>query len=280
MGEDGRAGRRGRRAGAGARPAARGRDRARRAGGRVPAALSVGAGARRRGDGARPVDPGPGLGRRGATLDVSIVDVAADGYRLRLVDVPAAFDRDAFYDYPDDPWRFAVFCRAALAALRRDGRPARRAPRPRLAHRARRSSSAPEPTPRATRSSRGPAVVLTLHNLAYHGWTGLRLDRPAGPARRASRWPATNPDGIDLLLTAIDRSEIVNTVSPGFAARGADARVRDGPRRRAARQGRPVHRHPQRHRPRRLGPGHRPGARGAVLARGPRGQGGLPRATC
>ena len=28
------------------------------------------------------------------------------------------------------------------------------------------------------------AVVATLHNLAYHGWTGNDRDRPAGPARR------------------------------------------------------------------------------------------------
>src|ERR1044072_6618075 len=51
----------------------------------------------------------PDLARPGAALSVSIVDVAADGYRLRLVDVPAAFDREAFYDHPDDAWRFAVF---------------------------------------------------------------------------------------------------------------------------------------------------------------------------
>src|SRR3954470_3841250 len=34
------------------------------------------------------------------TVDVSIVDVAADGYRLRLVDHPAAYDRDGFYGPP------------------------------------------------------------------------------------------------------------------------------------------------------------------------------------
>src|SRR5262245_43781273 len=38
----------------------------------------------------------PDLDRRGATVAVSIVNVAANGYRLRLVDVPRAFDRDAF----------------------------------------------------------------------------------------------------------------------------------------------------------------------------------------
>ena len=61
--------------------------------------------------------------RGGAPLEAGIIDVAANGYRLRLVDVPTAFDREAYYDFPDDPWRFAVFNRAALAALKRDGAP-------------------------------------------------------------------------------------------------------------------------------------------------------------
>ena len=71
--------------------------------------------------------------------EVTIVDVAADGYRLRLVDHPAAFDREGFYgdaagDYADNAWRFGLFCRAALEALRADERAARRPPSPRLAH--------------------------------------------------------------------------------------------------------------------------------------------------
>ena len=136
--------------------------------------------------------PDPDLGRRGATIDVSIVDVAADGYRLRLVDVPAAYDRDAFYDYPDDPWRFAVFCRAALAALRRDGRPVDVLnvhdwhTGPALLERARADAAGDAFLART-------AVVATLHNLAYHGWTRPGLDRPAGPRARASRSRATTP---------------------------------------------------------------------------------------
>ena len=67
-------------------------------------------------------------GRRSGSSAVTVLDVPADGYRLRLVDHPAAFDRDGFYgdadgDYPDNPWRFGLFCRAALEALRADGRP-------------------------------------------------------------------------------------------------------------------------------------------------------------
>ena len=152
----------------------------------------------------------------GKPLDVAVIDVAADGYRLRLVDVPAAFDRDGFYDFPDDPWRFAVFCRAALAALKRDGTPLDVLhvhdwhTGPALIERARGEASK---DPFFT----GMAVTLTLHNLAYHGWTGL--DR-LGELGLAAGDPlaGANPAGIDLLLTAIGRSDLANTVSPGFAA--------------------------------------------------------------
>ncbi len=153
--------------------------------------------------------------RGGAPLEAGIIDVAADGYRLRLVDVPAAFDRDAYYDFPDDPWRFAVFCRAALAALERDGTPLDVLhvhdwhTGPALLERARGEAAG---NPFFTQM----AVMVTLHNLAYHGWTGNeKLDqlglRPGDP------FGGDNPDGIDLLRTTIERSELANTVSPGYA---------------------------------------------------------------
>ena len=153
--------------------------------------------------------------RGGAPLEVGIVDVAADGYRLRLVDLPAAFDRDGFYDFPDDPWRFAVFNRAALAALKRDGAPIDVLhvhdwhTGPALIERAR-GEAAKDPF------FRDMAVKVTLHNLAYHGWTASdqlgQLGLTAG-----ERLAGPNPYGIDLLLTAIDGAEMANTVSPGFA---------------------------------------------------------------
>lgn len=151
----------------------------------------------------------------GGELAISIVDVAADGYRLRLVDFAPAFDRDALYDHPDDPWRFAVFCRAALAALRRDGTPLDVLhvhdwhTGPALLDRAR-GEAARDPF------FRDMAVLVTLHNLAYHGWTGLAQLGQLGLAPGESL-AGDNPDGIDLLLTAIERAELANTVSPGFA---------------------------------------------------------------
>ena len=189
----------------------------------------------------------------GAPLTVSVVNVQADGYRLRLVDVPAAFDRDTFYDHPDDPWRFAVFCRAALAALRRDGTPLDVLhvhdwhTGPALLERAR------------GEAARDPffaemAVVLTVHNLAYHGWVprddlGLLGVAPGDPLG------GPNPDGLDLLLTAIEGSDLANTVSPGFAREALTPAFGMGLDGALRAKGRPVPRHPQRDRPGRLEPG-------------------------
>jgi starch synthase len=153
--------------------------------------------------------------RGGAPLEAGIIDVAADGYRLRLVDVPAAFDRDAYYDFPDDPWRFAVFCRVSLAALERDGVPLD------VLH-VHDWHTGPAMLDRARGEAAGNpfftqmAVMVTLHNLAYHGWTGIdRIDqlglRPGDP------FGGDNPDGIDLLRTTIERADLANTVSPGYA---------------------------------------------------------------
>ena len=150
---------------------------------------------------------------------VTIVDVAANGYRLRLVDHPPAFDREGFYgddagDYVDNAWRFGLYCRTALEALRADGRPVD------VLH-LHDWQAGPTAILRGERFDDDPligpaAVVTTLHNLAYHGWTdnaalpGLGL-RPGGAA------PGQNADGVDLLAAGIEAAEIVNTVSPTYA---------------------------------------------------------------
>ena len=152
----------------------------------------------------------------GADLTAGIVDVAADGYRLRLVDIPAAFDRDGVYDHPDDPWRFAAFCRVALAALRRDGRPLD------VLH-VHDWHTAPALLERARGEAAGDpffqrlAVLATLHNLAYHGWVPTAGLGQLGLAP-GDPLAGGNPFGLDLLLTAIERADLVNTVSPSFAA--------------------------------------------------------------
>lgn len=156
-------------------------------------------------------DPAAG---RGATTTVRIVDVAADGYRLRLVDHPASFDRPGGYygddrgDFPDNARRFGIFCRAALEALRAEGRP------PDLLHL--HDWHAAPAVRYGGPGPGGPAILLTVHNLAYHGWTPRKRVPELG-----SEWTAVlAPDahGIDLLGEAIERADLVNTVSPGFAA--------------------------------------------------------------
>lgn len=151
---------------------------------------------------------------------VTILDVPADGYRLRLVDHPAAFDREGFYgddagDYPDNPWRFGLFCRAAFEALRADGRPLD------VLH-LHDWHTGPAAIYRDVRYAddpilNGAAILLTLHNLAYHGWTPRRALGQLG-LRPGDGVVPRAADGLDLLLTGIERAELVNTVSPTFAA--------------------------------------------------------------
>jgi starch synthase len=154
----------------------------------------------------------------GAT-EVTVIDVAADGYRLRLIDHPPAFDRAAFYgdaagDYADNAWRFGLYGRSALETLRADGRPVD------ILH-LHDWQAGPVAVFRALRYADDPivgpaAIVATLHNLAYHGWTAN--DRlPQLGLRPGDGAPGQNPDGIDLLAAAIEGAELVNTVSPGYA---------------------------------------------------------------
>jgi starch synthase len=173
----------------------------------------------------RLVVPDPTL--PGGTNEVGLIDLAADGYRLRLVDHPAAFDRDGYYgdaggDFADNAWRFGLLCRAALEAIRRDGgtdvlhlHDWHACPAVLL-----RSG------PYRSDPGLGPAAtLLTLHNLAFHGWVPadrvwlLGLDRgPLGGV--PGGWPeglAVEP-GVDLLRAGIERAHLVNTVSPTFAA--------------------------------------------------------------
>ena len=61
----------------------------------------------------------------------------------------------------------------------------------------------------------GAAIALTIHNLAYHGWTprdrAFQLGLGTAAASAGDAW------GIDLLREGIRRAETVNTVSPTYA---------------------------------------------------------------
>ena len=157
--------------------------------------------------------------RTGGSIDVTVAPVTADGYRLRLVDYPPAFDRDGIYGLPDDAWRFTILARSALEALRSD---AASGGRPVDVLHLHDWHATPALLDRDGRLAGDPvigrsAALLTAHNLAYHGW--VPRDE-LGTLGLAPGDGLVVPDaaGIDLLWDGIERAELVNTVSPGFAA--------------------------------------------------------------
>ncbi len=161
----------------------------------------------------------------GEALEVGIFEApigsAAHAARAVLLDVPELYDRDGLYasvteDYPDNPRRFALLARAALAWA------ARRLARPTVVHAHDwqgglaplylKSSYAGHPTLGGTPS------VFTIHNLAYQGlfsadWAP-RIDIPAqlfaqgGP----EYWGQ-----VSFLKSGISFAEAITTVSPRYA---------------------------------------------------------------
>ena len=169
-----------------------------------------------------PVPPGaqarpltiPDPRSRGSTISLRTLEAETHGYRLHLVDHPPAFDREGMYgtsdaDHPDNAWRFGLLSRAALERLRLDDRP------PDVLHIHDWHAVPALFQRREIPELADAAVLLTIHNLAYHGWTPMdqvpELGLPAGSV------PA-GADGLDLLRAGIERADLVNTVSPGFAA--------------------------------------------------------------
>jgi starch synthase len=153
--------------------------------------------------------------RPGRTLGLRTLEAETHGYRLHLVDHPPAFDREGMYgtpsaDHPDNAWRFGLLCRAALERLRLDDRS------PDVIH-IHDWHAVPALLQRDAGIAElsGAAFVLTIHNLAYHGWTPAAKVPELGIPRGALPKGA---DGLDLLRTGIERADLVNTVSPGFAA--------------------------------------------------------------
>jgi len=154
------------------------------------------------------------------TTELTLVEFEDRGYRVRLIDHPPAFDREGFYgdaggDYPDNGWRFWLLCRAAIEALLTDERPVdvlhlhdwQALPAVVL------RDCAYEAYPLISLA----AVMVTIHNLAYQGW--LSCDQTAGMAFPDELAHALKPgaDGLLLLREGIERAELVNTVSPGYA---------------------------------------------------------------
>ncbi|MGH2466656.1 MAG: glycogen synthase [Candidatus Limnocylindrales bacterium] len=164
--------------------------------------------------------PGAATARRSVDLAgtrVAVVDVAADGYRARLVEHAPSFDRSGYYgdaagDYPDNGARFALLGRAALVCLAEDaadGRPAEVLhghdwqAGPALLQLLEERPVRPDQAPVAT--------LLTCHNLAYQGHV------PAGRVAELGLHGLPAGQAVDLLGLALERVELANTVSPTYA---------------------------------------------------------------
>ncbi len=157
--------------------------------------------------------PAPGV-RGTAAASVDVLSARADGYRLRLVDHPASFDRANYYgegsDYPDNGARFALLGRAALETIRAEGGGVavlhghdwQAGPAVLLRDHVYGSDPVLD----------GMATMVTCHNLAYHGWVprerAAALGLPPGVGKA---------DGVDLLREEVREADMVNTVSPTYA---------------------------------------------------------------
>jgi starch synthase len=154
------------------------------------------------------------------TTEVSLVEFEARGCRVRMIDHPPAFDREGFYgdaegDYADNGWRFGLLCRAALEALLDDDKPVdvlhlhdwQAAPAVIL------RDLAYAAYPRISNAG----VMLTIHSFAYQGW--LSREQLAGMAFPDEVVQLVGPGegGLSLLRAGLERAELVNTVSPGYA---------------------------------------------------------------
>ena len=163
-----------------------------------------------------PAEPAAPRASADASTSVDVVTGGADGYRIRLVDHPASFDRPDYYvespghDYPDNGARFALLGRTALEMIRAEARPVD------VLH-GHDWQAGPAILSLASRYAGDPAfagtaTIETVHNLAFHGWQprarAWQLDLPAG---------AGTADGVDLLGEAIARAGMANTVSPTYA---------------------------------------------------------------
>jgi starch synthase len=143
------------------------------------------------------------------------------GLRVVAVDVPELFDREALYgtatgDYPDNPWRFAVFSRAALEYARlKEWRPS-------IIH-AHDWQTGLVPVYQKMQLSRDPFVggvpaVFTLHNLAFQGvfpastLPSIGLGYEVYDVQGMEFW-----GNISYLKGGINFSERITTVSPGYA---------------------------------------------------------------
>ncbi len=162
--------------------------------------------------------------------------------RVLFLDLPEAFDRPGLYgergtDYPDNPWRFALFCRAALSILPWV------APEARVVH-AHDWHTALAPVYLRTDWGEDPfhrclASILSVHNAGYQGHCAPETMRQLGLPAWLFDWRLLEWYGrVNLLKGGVAFADAVVTVSPtharelcapdtGFGLHGAFAALED-----------------------------------------------------
>jgi len=142
------------------------------------------------------------------------------GVDVNLLDVPGFFDRDGIYgdaerDYADNPERFSLFCRAAVALARQRAQ----AGSPFDVIHAHDWPAALVPLYlRTTADDATPPTVFTVHNLAHQGIVDAnRLEALAIPRS------LFNPDGVEfygrinILKAGLVYADAITTVSRTYA---------------------------------------------------------------
>lgn len=117
------------------------------------------------------------------------------------------FDRGTIYGCPDDPVRFAFFCRAALEYLREEER------RPDVLHLHDWHTAPAAPLIKEKYPELEAKVVFTIHNLAYQGCCGDEVFERLG-------WKSAklkDGDSYNLMKAGLLFADHVTTVSPNYA---------------------------------------------------------------
>lgn len=163
-----------------------------------------------------------GRSHRGQVFQPGIsADDGARAAQIFFVDLPEAFDRAGLYgeggvDYPDNGWRFALLCRAALAAL------PWLVPEAHVLH-VHDWHAALGPVYLRTDWASSPfhrrlATVLSVHNAGYHGCVGPEMLARLGLPARLYDWRLLEWYGqVNLLKGGLAFADAVTTVSPTHA---------------------------------------------------------------
>ena len=177
----------------------------------------------------QPVGPRFAVELAGWSTQARILEAAPDAdevgesgpARVLFLDLPDAFDRPGLYgeggtDYPDNPWRFALFCRAALSILPWV------APEARVVH-AHDWHTALAPVYLRTDWAADPfhqrlASVLSVHNAGYQGHCAPETLPRLGLPARLYDWRRLEWYGrVNLLKGGMAFADAVVTVSPTHA---------------------------------------------------------------